>query len=260
MSENIIKTWLGEEGKFCNNIFGIDMIFQDLSNYYRSMIHLLSQKTEEFNSKSPNKLKDIEKHVEEVANEPNNLDVEDFKHTYSNFLFDRHMEMQFELSYIFPQYFRTFFLVQLYNYTESELKAICDYLFSKKIINVSFSTFRKSTNSSYLISYLEYLSEYAGLEISIIENENIILERARTIRNQVLHNSGIIKEDNEDEKWKLIDIMAQHSKQIELRQLSSEDEYEIIIPNDLLITDVLESSKNLFKKLLEDGLIKVKWN
>jgi len=255
MTENIIETWL--TGK----LFGIDFIFINFDTYYKSILELLVQKAEDFKTNFPNVLKAINDHVDEESIKPENIDLEDFKSTYYEYLLKGQDDTFVDITEKFPRYFRSFFLAQVYSYTESELKNICDYLYAKGKTRTSFFSFYnsiKKTNKKlgYVEGYLNYLSSYAGLKLSDVSSEMSDLRATGLIRNIIVHNSSVVKTSHGD--WTLIKSMEEDFNHIQLIPRASKKEFEIVIPNDFLITKVIESSKSLFKKLLEEGFIKIK--
>lgn len=255
MKSKIVEAYLSKE-----KLYGIDFIFCDFERYYKSIIEILNKKLDVFKSNSKNTLRDIDSFIQKEADKPVNKDIEDYKIAYTDYLYSGHFELFNEIAVTFPNNFRNFFLTQIYNFTESELKNICLYLYEKRNILIPFSSFSDGLEKSLKIKspferYLMYLTEYAGLKRAAIQQEYIDVNMIRFIRNFIVHDTGIARLTNNNRS--LILSLEKDFKLIQLLPLESVNEYEIIIPNDLLINKAIQSSKKLFKKLLEDQLIKV---
>lgn len=224
-----------------DSLFPVKEVFIDLSNYYTTQIAFLSDESIAFYANAVINdeyyKKDIKDRLALTGDE------ELFKVEFLNY--ERNKEERFlELSKIYPNYFRCFFITQIYGFIESELKLLC---------------FEYATNHGVALDHKqlfnfsqiqERLEKHCPEIKNKISDELRFIDKVRLVRNDIVHSSGIIDANRKEKLEKILE----YDQGLFLFEDIGDDEFQISITNDKLIHELLNTGERLFIKILEQGM------
>lgn len=219
------------------NPFGIELVFIDYINYFNSIEEALLDKKQSF---------EIDVYINRDAREKA-IQNNDYAKEALQFMGQQISEQFMFLSVTYPNYFRSFFLTQLYAFIENELKVICE---QHSIINdILWMPKSPKNRESELQRIKNYLLNSFNINENRITEEFEILERVRRIRNVIIHSNGILLKGQKELDYFL--DMSNKTKLIKMIQ-SSSDSYQIVLENREMIVTLAKAGENLFAKLLRD--------
>jgi hypothetical protein len=239
-------------------LFGIDLVFSGFTHYYEMIANLLDQQANQFEGNYYIHKKEIEEIAHKEAIKEENKDIVNYENIYLGHLDSQLSETFFELTVIFPNNFRGFFLTQLYSFIESELIKICDYHHKIKHTDSSIKEIKGKNELDRVKKYLHRLCKIDSLQI---DDELLVIDRVRRIRNKIVHHNGLINAGERDYEYfndlanglNWFDLKEQHLNEV------ITDELLIVFKESVIINELVKSAKSLFSKLLEDDLINLKF-
>lgn len=139
----------------------------------------------------------------------------------------------------------------MYAFIETELKALCD-IYAEQNLLVLFSKSPKNKEGE-LKKIESFLVNTCKVDEQLVRSDLIILDRARRIRNKIVHTNGII--NNKEKEFNYFEIISQNSELLKLKKKGF-GYYEIVMENEEMIEKLLTAGESLFKNLMtnEKGL------
>jgi hypothetical protein len=219
-----------------NVMFGIELVFIDYMNYFNTIDKVLLDNIHSFEL-------EIFTNKKAYVNK-----IKEDSHQYQDELL--YLEQNIagnycELAITYPNYFRSFFLTQLYAFIENELKILCKYDMGlnrrndlKKIFNDKRSELEKLRN---------YLFEVCRLDENLFKDDFEFLERARKVRNKIIHTNGSVRA--KDKEFQYFRDISDNSEIIQLEKKQNGD-YLILLKNSELIESLSKAGERIFINLL----------
>jgi hypothetical protein len=232
-----------------DDLFPIENTINEFWCYYKSIVDQMANRKQSMLDVSQDALIIYEEGAKEMA-EKSDVDINGEK-AYVMFLMNNYFAEINQLDQSYPKYFRRFFMTQLYSFVETELKFICETINSKKMHLKNMKEVSSRNGGSYFEKYLNYLIEYEKIDKNTFSIELDFFNDLRLYRNLVVHNFAIIASDNLD--YKKIKSWIESNKGIELKQLLVDDDYEILINDDVFIKQSIDMIISFYKKLLQDN-------
>lgn len=232
-----------------DDLFPIENTINEFWYYYKSIVELLDKRKQSMLDVSQDAFNLYEKRAKEMA------EKSDFDKNTVN----QHVEFQInsyfaeikQLDQSYPQYFRQFFLTQLFSFVETELKFICETLNSKKMYLKSIKEVRSKYEGSYFEKYLYYLVDFEKIDKNKFDVELDFFNFLRLYRNMVVHNFAIVS--SETQGYDELKVFAENNIGVELKKLEVDDEYKIVINDDVFIKQSVNMIISFFKKLLQEN-------
>lgn len=254
----LLRKMFPQKDKIGNDsIFPVSDVFSNLESYYKSIMNMLSLRKSAMINVQEDVYKQFDIEANELANNQPDADKHEFKFAYKQHLLDTYIDDIINFDVHYPQYFRRFFLTQLYSFIESEMKFICEFINENKkyLPNMKYLSSRqknaKVEKNSFFDSYFNYLSEFENISRIDFVEELEHLDKMRAVRNCITHNMSIISKQNPN----FVDIEKLSHKDTGIRLAALEnsaDEYEIQLVDDTIIEATIKTATSFFNKLLEE--------
>ena len=195
-----------------------------------------------------------------IEKEINEIEIDDKAEPgYAEFVFDTLIEEHSTIAKKFPHNFRASFFVQIISFIEYELKEICEFHFAKFHPELSFSELK---GNDELDKAKTYLTKSANIDFRKLDPEWNYIKHAKEVRNIIVHHQGEIIL-NSNRRARIIEkfIENKNSYKLEFKKVFKNNKFEktneatLIIKNKEATNELLENTKILFKKLLEEQLM-----
>jgi hypothetical protein len=214
-------------------IFGIDIIFNDLNNY-QNLIESFLQKEKESLEKEFNAT-DLELESKKAG--------ENHREYYSH-LIDSYSERHHDIAGLFPHHFRCFFITQTMSVIEAELKKICNYHGSRSQQKFKVDDMKGSSDLERCKFYITHIS---GIQFRDFQIEWDFILNCKLLRNKIVHEEAKVKRENK-ELLKFINI---HPSLAHDENFDEGNPISFTIENNTLAKDLLKHGKDFLLKLVE---------
>lgn len=227
------KTQFFSNNEFAHlQLWGIDMLFNDLKNYQALIENFLLQEKQK-----------LEEEFEKTDFELESKKAGDNHREYYNHLIDSYSERHHEIAGLFPHHFRCFFLTQAISVIESELKKVCNYHGKYKKQKFTVDDLKGSDD---LEKCKDYLSHVADIDFKDLANEWQFIKNCKALRNKIVHQDGKVKIEHKA----LVQFIDQHPSISYEEQLNSHF-VSFTIDDNTLAVDLIKNSINFFQKLID---------
>ncbi|MCY7272427.1 MAG: hypothetical protein LH702_01440 [Phormidesmis sp. CAN_BIN44] len=85
-------------------------------------------------------------------------------------------------------------LINIYSLLDFWIKKICDYQRSKRALKLDYKDIKGKNDFD---SYHKYLTVYADIDLTAVQDSYKQLDSLRMVRNQFIHNGGYVPSDQE---------------------------------------------------------------
>jgi hypothetical protein len=233
-----------------STLFPIEMIFAGMKSYYSAIMEQMEKKKKAMTYVQEDVFEMIDDEARRDAAHETDLQCRrDLYFGYSSFMTEQYCGEIINLGITYPQYFKRFFISQLYCFVETELKFICEYIQQQR--NMQPENQKQEDSSVRIFEHIQYLLNINEIKKEVIEKELTVLENTRIVRNCIAHSLSVISE--ESKLFDQINDYAKMGKGLVLKKTKyNNNTYEIIIDGETFIEEFIESATTILKKLLEN--------
>jgi len=214
-------------------LFGIDILFNDLNNY-QNLIESFLQKERE----------NLEEEFSSTDLELESKKAGENHREYYNHLIDSYSERHHDIAGLFPHHFRSFFITQTMSVIEAELKKLCNYYGSRSKQKFKVDDMKGSSDLEKCKFYITHIS---GVKFRDFQNEWDFILNCKLLRNKIVHEEAKVKRENK-ELWKFIN---NHPSLTHDENVAEGDSVSFTIEDNALAKDLLKHGKEFLLKLVE---------
>ncbi|MDB9382284.1 hypothetical protein PN465_08615 [Nodularia spumigena CS-584] len=212
-------------------LFGIDMLFNDLKNYQNLIEDFLSREK-----------KKLEEEYDVIDFELESKKAGDNHREYYNHLIDSYSERHHEIAGLFPHHFRCFFLTQTMAVIEAEFKKLCNSYGHYKGQKFYVEDMK---GSSDLEKCKEYIVNLHPMDFNDFADDWQFIKNCKELRNKIVHEEGLIKKTNKA----IVQFIESHPSLSHSKYVTG-DLLNFSIENNALALELLNHAENFFQVLL----------